>query len=497
MSGSEAPGRDPSEWPPVGELARGLRDGRWSSRDLLRAVRERVERTDHLFAAVRGLDPGAERAAEESDGRLAAGEARGPLEGIPVLVKDNIDVSGLPTTAGALALAAARPEGDAHLVARLRQAGAVVAGKTNLSELANFLTEDMPSGYSSLGGQVLNPYDLALTPSGSSSGSASAVALGLVPLAVGTETDGSITSPCAHQSLVGVKPTLGLVSRHGIVPIAPSQDTAGPMARTVADAAALLAAMAGSDRRDPATGPADDVADRLARSTPDPASLGGTRLAVARGGPAERDPDLAAAYQAALAALAGAAAGSIEWRVPEADEADDADELFVLHYEFAPAMDLYLASLAEPAPIRSMRELRDWNRAHPGPALKYGQMHVDRALAMDHDARRDEYAGARARDAAAARDMLQGALDSADADAVVFPAEDGATWAARAGWPCVALPAGYRDRSRRPAAVTVVGRPWSDDRLLSLAAGMERVLPARRPPWEINPAVFRRFTDGR
>ena len=469
----------------MAELARGLDERRWSSRDLLRVFRERAERLDGLFGSVRCVAGDAAEAAEESDRRLAGGERRGPLEGVPVLVKDNIDVAGLPTTAGALALAEARPVGDAPLVARLRAAGAVIAGKTNLSELANFLTADMPSGYSSLGGQVLNPYDLALTPSGSSSGSATAVALGLVPLAVGTETDGSITSPAAHQSLVGLKPTVGLVSRSGIVPIAPSQDTAGPMARSAADAAVLLAAMAGPDGADPAT--AARPAGHSVGSGPDPARLAGSRLAMVRGGPTWEDPDAAGCYEAAARTLAAAAGAAVDARMPDAEEAD---ELFVLHYEFGPAMDRYLETLGPAAPVRTLRELRDWNRAHAGEALKYRQIHVDTAAGIDHEGRREEYLQARARDRSAAEQALEAALEGADA--AVFGGEDGATWAARAGWPCAAVPAGYRSRSRRPFAVTLVGRPWSEDLLLSLAAGAEAVLPARRPPWEVNPAVFRR-----
>ncbi len=476
-----------SEWPSVAELARGLDQGRWTSRGLLRAVRERAERLDGLFAALRCLAGDAESAADECDRRRAAGgPRRSPLDGVPVLVKDNIDVAGLPTTAGALALAGARPAGDAPLVARLRRAGAVIAGKTNLSELANFLTEDMPSGYSSLGGQVLNPYDLALTPSGSSSGTATAVALGLVPVAVGTETDGSITSPAAHQSLVGLKPTVGLVSRTGIVPIAPSQDTAGPVARTAADAAVLLAAMAGPDGADGST--AARPAEGPEGSPPDPSRLGAARLTLVGGGPAGDKPGAAEAYRGALEALEAAAGGVRPAEMPAADEAD---ELFVLHYEFGPAMDRYLASLGPDAPVRTLRELRDWNRAHAGEALKYGQVHVDVAVGIDHEARRREYLEVRARDRAAAEQALEAALEGADA--AVFAEEDGATWAARAGWPCVAVPAGYRPANRRPFSVTLVGRPWSEALLLSLAAGAERVLAARRPPWEINPAVFRRL----
>ncbi len=266
----------------VAELGRGLAEGRWTSRDLVDAHIDQAGRLDRAFGSLRCLAADAREQAETSDRIRRRRGARSPLEGVPVLIKDNIDVAGLPTTAGALALERSVPATDAYLVTRLREAGAVILGKTNLSEMANFLTDGMPSGYSSLGGQVLNPYDTALTPSGSSSGSATAVALGLAPVSVGTETDGSITSPAEHQSLVGFKPTLGLVSRRGILPIAPSQDTAGPLARTVADAIALVAVIAGADAADPATSGAPPAAAALRAVSLNPAALRGVRLGVVR-----------------------------------------------------------------------------------------------------------------------------------------------------------------------------------------------------------------------
>ena len=241
---------------------------------------------------------------------------------------------------------------------RLREAGAVILGKTNLTELANFMAEQMPSGYSSLGGQVLNPYDVSLTPCGSSSGSGAAAALGLATVTVGTETDGSILCPSDAQSLVGLKPTLGLVSGEGILPIATSQDCAGPMCRTVSDAAALLGALTG-----------EDYASALR-----PGALDGTRLAVPPV-PEDLDPADRELYEAALGVLRDLGAVTVE--VPPLPETDETP---VLHHEFARDLDAYLSRLPPGAPIRTMAELAAWNEAHADVALKYGQAHlVDRA----------------------------------------------------------------------------------------------------------------------
>jgi amidase len=473
----------------VAQLADDLAAGRRTSRSLLDAHLARIEELDRAFSSVRCLDPDAGRAADESDARRRAPGRAGALEGIPVLVKDSIDVAGLPTTVGALALERSVPAADAPLVARLRAAGAVIAGKTNLSELCNFLTDDMPSGYSSLGGQVLNPYDTSLTPSGSSSGSAAAVALGLVPVAVGTETDGSITSPAEHQSLVGMKPTVGLVSRTGLFPISPVQDTAGPLARTVADAAALLAAMAGPDPLDDATLGSADAAAALAALTFDRDALRGVRLGlVAPSRPADGaggEPVHPAARQALVAA--GARLGDVTLPALGQD-----DELAALHYEFAPAVDRYLAALGAQAPVRSLSELAEWNRKHAAAALKFAQTHVDAALAVDHEAERAAYDELRARDAGAVTEALEAALGD-ELEALVFGGTDGATLAARVGWPSIVVPAGYREANRRPVGVMLVSRPWSDARLLVLAGALEQALPVRRPPFEINPAAFRSF----
>jgi amidase len=242
----------------VAELRDGLRSGRWTSHDLVTAYLERIAALDREGPALHHVletNPDALAIARELDRERRAGRERGPLHGIPVLLKDNIDTADrMATTAGSLALEGSRAPRDAFLVERLRAAGAIILAKTNLSEWANFRSTRSSSGWSSRGGQGRNPYALDRNPCGSSSGSAAAVAANYAPLAVGTETDGSITCPAAANGIVGLKPTIGLVSRSGIIPIAHSQDTAGPMARTVTDAAILLGVLAGADPRDPAAG---------------------------------------------------------------------------------------------------------------------------------------------------------------------------------------------------------------------------------------------------
>src|SRR4051812_7493256 len=311
-----------------------MTSGRVTAASLVAGYLDRIDRLDArgpAVHAIRCLVPDAVDRARALDDERARGDVRGPMHGIPVVVKDNIDVAGLPTTAGSLALEHSVPDRDAALVTRLREAGAVVIAKANLTEFANFMADDMPSGYSSLGGQVLNPYDASITPCGSSSGSGAAAALGLATVAVGSETDGSILCPCDMQSLVGVKPTVGLIDGAGILPIARSQDTAGPMARTVHDAASLLEALTGNDY----LGSLSDSA------------LSGTRLAVPPP-PEDLHADERALYDAALESLR--TRGAVLVDVPGLPSSDEFD---VLHYEFVRDLDDYLAGLPDGAPMRS------------------------------------------------------------------------------------------------------------------------------------------------
>src|SRR3954451_4076097 len=295
----------------VAELGSKMAAGQLTSIQLTRAYINRIAATNARgpgLNAVRIVNPRALTDASLLDLERATGKVRGPLHGVPVLVKDNLDVAGLPTTAGNVALQNSVPDKDSTVVARLRAAGAVILGKTNLSEFANFMSSTgMPNGYSSLGGQVLNPYDLDYGTSGSSAGSGAAAAAGLAAITIGTETSGSIVSPSAMQSLVGLRPTVGLVSRTGILPISARQDTAGPMTRTGADAAAGLQAIAGKDAEDAATDTAPAaVPDYLSGLKPD--ALAGKRIGIVNNTNAQ--------YQAAVAAVQALGATTVQITAP-------------------------------------------------------------------------------------------------------------------------------------------------------------------------------------
>ncbi len=455
----------------VADVQSAMTRGEITSVELVRAYLERIDAYDRrgpAVHAIRCLARAAEAEAAARDRERGDGATRGPLHGVPVLVKDNIDVAGLPTTAGALALEHSVPERDAELVTALRDAGAVILGKTNLTELANFMTEGMPSGYSSLGGQVLNPYDVTISPCGSSSGSGAAAALGFATVTVGTETDGSIICPADAQSLVGVKPTLGVVNGRGILPVATSQDCAGPMTRSVADAAVLLAALARAD-----------VDLR-------PGALAGTRVVVPPC-PEELHDEDRALFLVAIEDLRRQGAEIID--VPALVETDETP---VFVYEFARDVDAYLAGLPEHAPMRTLADVARWNDAHATQALKFGQKYVREAIAVDHQAQRSVYLLARARDRAVAGEHgIDAILQSHGAGAVVTPSWRGAGVAARAGYPSVTVPAGYRPSSRRPFGITFLGPARSEAALLSLALDYEQVSGARRPVSEVNPSLFR------
>lgn len=456
----------------VAEIQAAMRAGTLTAERLVVAHLERIDRFNPLVNAVRCIAPDAVEQARALD----ASDRRGALHGVPVLVKDNIDVAGLPTTGGTIALRDNVPSADAPLVRALRDAGAVVLGKTNLTEMANFMARNMPSGYSSLGGQVLNPHDTTITPCGSSSGSGAAAALGLATLTVGSETDGSILCPASMQGVVGVKPTVGLVSGNGILPIAPSQDTAGPMTRTVHDAAVMLTAMAATGR------PSVDYAASLGS-----VALPGLRLAVPAPDGAVHGADLEV-FDHALALLESA--GVVLVRTPALVETD---EIPVLLHEFGPALAAYLDTMPAPA-VRTLAELVAFNIAHADLTLKYGQALLEEALAIDHVAGHAAYTALRARDRAVAGEHgIDAVLTAYDVAALLVPGASVCGVAARAGYPSVTVPAGVRRHGRRPFGATFIGAAWSEQQLLAIAYAYEqlsraRVLVSQSNPWLVEAA---------
>ena len=478
----------------IAGLQARMSSGELDSTAITRAYLQRIALTDRAgprLRAVIELNPDAVKEAAERDRERQQGRVRGPLHGIPVLLKDNINARPMSTTAGSLALQGFRPD-DAFLVRRLRQAGAVILGKANLSEWANYRGLASTSGWSARGGQTRNPYRLSHSPCGSSSGSAVAVAANLVTVAIGTETDGSIVCPASVTGTVGLKPTVGLVSREGIVPISFSQDSAGPLARSVADAAAVLTAIAGRDDADPATAtmPGRAVYDYTARLQPD--GLRGARIGVLDNALARR-PGIAPLLQHAVEELRRAGATVV--LVPALDETRWAeDEQIVLRHEFKAGLQRYLATYQ--APLRSLPELIEFNRQHAGRELTgFGQELLE-AAAQAGPLGDPGYIRARTRARRAAGEQgIDALLKAHRLDALVAPTT-GTAWpidaggdrfpggsysaAAVAGYPSLSVPMGHVDGL--PVGLLFMGTAWSEPRLIELAYGYEQRTMARRPP---------------
>jgi len=471
------------------ELRAAMDAGRLTSAELTRHFLQRIETYDrggpHLNAVLE-VNPEALEIAEALDREHASTGPRGSLHGIPVLLKDNICTADrLHTSAGSLAFKDVVALRDAFLVTRLREAGAVILGKANMTEWANFMTTGMPAGYSSRGGQVANPYGTGLSPGGSSSGSAVAVAAGLCTVAVGTETSGSILSPAHHNSVVGIKPTLGLVSRAGIAPIAASQDTAGPLARTVADAATLLGALAGVDPRDRVTREGRAHAHGDYTAFLDPRALEGARVGVPRAGFFER---LSAAevlvIEAALHALRDLGATVIDPAdIPTARAVADFRSDVTL-YEFKRDLNRYLAELGAASPIRSLRDLIRFNEARPREMLRFGQTLLLAAQSTS-GLRAPTYVVSRAEDIRLSRtEGIDPVMERERLDTLVFPGWTGAAIGAKAGYPSVIVPAGYTAEGA-PVGLTFLGRAWSEPALIRLAYAFERATLHRHPPASI------------
>ncbi|GAA0247080.1 amidase [Saccharothrix mutabilis subsp. mutabilis] len=457
-----------AEWPSLADLRTHLASGVVTAGDLLATCLRRVEEIDPLVGAVLALDPTAGEQARDSDRRIAAGRAR-PLEGVPVLVKDNIDTAGLATTAGSRLLADAPPHADADVVARLRRTGAVVLGKANLSEWGNFRSTGAIEGWSAVGGQTRNPHVLDHSPGGSSSGSAAGVAAGLAPLALGTETDGSVVVPAALTGVVGVKPALGLLPGRGVVPVSRAQDTVGVLAPRVADAAACLAALTGG----PAVRPVSPVGLRLGLWP-------GRRMNDAALAELDR---VAGELRAAGVVLVPV---DLPWDAPPLIAGMEA-----LLAEFHVGLNGYLATRR--GRVRSLADLVAGNRADPVELSLFGQELLEQAAAVTDEQLRD--AGAkRARARWWARDAVAAVLAEHSVAGIVAPTSEAAwrigpdgdplvrntsTIPSMAGVPNVSVPAGWF--GPLPFGVSVFG-PRDTFAALTIAATVEAVCGDRREP---------------
>ncbi|RSS43996.1 amidase [Streptomyces sp. WAC07061] len=484
----------------IPELRARMERGSLTSTELTRAYLRRIRDVDPKINAVLRTSPSALREAEASDARRRLGRARGPLDGIPVLLKDNVDTRDMPTTAGSLALAGSPPARDAELVGRLRAAGAVVLGKANMSEWANFRAAKPTSGWSAVGGQTHNPYVLDRNPCGSSAGSAAAVAASLAQVAVGTETDGSIVCPAGMNGVVGHKPSLGLVSGSGVVPISAEQDTAGPMARSVVDTAIAFSVLSGHG----AAG-ADGAFGLTGAQDPRTGGLRGKRIGL------WRLPSLGAEVDALMTRTAErlrtAGAEVVEVTPPYQERLAEL-EFPALLSEFHRDIDAYLASRGGP---RDLARLIAFNRAHPAERTCFaGQELFEQALAappttdpgyramraeLKDLSRRsvDETMAAHALDAIAApANPPAWTTDCARGDNDVIPSS---TPAAVAGYPSLSVPAGFV--GELPVGLLLMAGDRQDAGLLSLGAAVERHLDARRAPRYLPTAGPREVPGGR
>lgn len=485
----------------IDDLQRMMATGRMSSKQITQAYLSRIDQLNKKGPALRAVietNPDALSIAAALDAERKAKGPRGPLHGIPVLLKDNIDTHDrMTTTAGSLALEGSIPLKDSFIAARLRAAGAVLLGKANLSEWANFRSSHASSGWTGRGGQTKNPYVLDRNPSGSSSGSAVAVAANMCAIAVGTETDGSIVSPSSNCGIVGIKPTLGLLSRSGIIPIAHSQDTAGPMTRTVRDAAIMLGAMTGEDANDSATaGSATHAAADYTKFL-DPNGLRGARIGVVRGRYMGFNDDVDKLVADAIDTMKRGGATIVDPAdIPTAGKFDDS-EFDVLLYEFKADLNQYLASLGSGAPVKSLADVIAFNEKHRATSMPwFGQDIMIKAQAKG-PLTEQKYLDALAQDRKMSREQgIDAVMNEHKLDALIAPT-GGPAWvtdllngdhytggystpSAVAGYPNINVPIGFI--SGLPVGLSIFGRAWSEPTLLRIAYSYEQATKHRRPP---------------
>jgi amidase len=479
------PTHEPLQHATLAELQDALSAGDLTSVDLVQYYMERIARHNlegRRINAVLELNPDALHIAQAMDVEREQKRMRGPLHGIPILLKDNLDTGDrMHTSAGSIALADSYAARDASLVRQLRQNGAVILGKTNMTEFAHFMATEMPNGYSSRGGQVRNPYGAQFDVGGSSSGSAAAVAADFAPFAVGTETSASIISPAQHNSLVGIKPTVGLISRSGIIPLTHSQDTAGPIARTVRDAAIALSAMTEVDAEDPATGMHFQHGQDYTLSL-DPNGLHGARIGVIRH-PYWQDlsTDQEQLIEDALRVMQKQGAQIIDnIDFPSTTETFDQN---VMLYEFKANINAYLGRLPATSRVRTLRDVIDFNERHAEKALRYGQDLLIKAEETSGTLTESIYIDSRMRDMRLSRtEGFDRIMYEHRLDAIFFPGKKGAEMTNRAGYPAITVPGGYTSHGE-PLGVTLTGMAFSESMLIQLAFAYEQATLHRVDPF--------------
>ncbi|MEO8139704.1 MAG: amidase, partial [Gemmatimonadota bacterium] len=485
----------------LAELRAGMESGRWTAKELVERYLGRIaalDRTGPTLRHILDLNPEAIAVAERLDRERAGGGVRGPLHGIPLVLKDNIDTADrMTTTAGSLALEGSHARRDAFLAERLKAAGAILLAKTSMSEWANFRSTRSSSGWCSRGGQGKNPYALDRTPCGSSSGTGGAVAASYVAAGIGTETDGSITCPAATVGLVGLKPTVGLVSRSGIIPISASQDTAGPIARTVADAAALLSAITGIDSRDPATAASASHAGQDYTRFLDADGLRGMRLGVTRKVFTGYHDGTDRLFAEALDVMRSLGAVIVDPAdLPHAADTGEAEGV-VLHYEFKAGLNAYLTALGPDAPVKSLAEVIAFNERERDRVMPFfGQDTMIKAQGMG-PLTSPIYRRALATSRRLWRsEGIDAVMTKHRLDALIAPTGNPAwpidlingdhftgsvtTPAAVAGYPHITVPGGLF--CGLPVGISFFGRAWSEPTLLRMAFAYEQATHHRRPP---------------
>ncbi|ARJ21738.1 amidase [Bacillus mycoides] len=476
----------------IHDIQKEMEAGKLTSKELVMYYLHRIAKYDQdgpKINSILEINPDAIFIAEALDYERKTKGVRGLLHGIPVLLKDNIETNdSMHTSAGTIALEQNISSEDAFLVKKLREAGAVIIGKANMTELANAMSFEMWAGYSARGGQTINPYGTGkddMFVGGSSTGSAVAVAVAanFTVLSVGTETDASILSPAVQNSVVGIKPTVGLISRRGIIPFTYSQDTAGPFARTVTDAAILLGSLTGVDEKDVATHKSEGMAYQDYTSYLDANSLKGAKIGVYSNAPkdyyenGEYDEKL---FEETIQVLRSEGATVVEdidipsfhrewsWGVPL--------------YELKHSLDNYLSKLPSTIPVHSISELMEFNKNIAERALKYGQTKLERRKDFPNTLRNPEYSNARLEDIYFSQKQgIDFALEKYNLDAILFPSYIGSTICAKAGYPSIAMPAGYMDNGR-PFGITLASAAFSEGALIKLAYAFEQATKHRKIP---------------